>query len=110
MGFTVAVRTALAAVLTAALLATGAARDEQRIDSDGAISVAHAAVAASSSVAEPAPVSRALVQPRAPFIVVSQSALEPACARPLPEPVAPDVQSLRPDVVTCPSRGPPRPG
>src|SRR6185436_7993113 len=109
MCFAVAARIALAAVLTAALVGNGVAHDEPRFVSDGAISVAQAAIAASSSVAVP-PVLRAPLQLKAVFIAVAQATVEPACARPLPAPVAPDAQPLRPDVVPCPSQGPPAAG
>jgi hypothetical protein len=101
MGPTLAARTALAAVLTAALLSGGAVHDDEDVRGEGTVSVAHAAVAASSPAAE----QQVL---RAP--AVAHDSVEPACARPLPALVAPDVQSLRVDVVTCPSQGPPRAG
>ena len=95
-----------AALLMAVLLRGAAGVDERRAGADGAISTAHAALAASSSVAEP-PVLRAPGQGRAVFVAVAQPAAEPACARPRPVPVAPDARPNRPDVVTRPSQGPP---
>ncbi len=70
------------------------------------VSTSKAAIAASTSVAEP-PVVRGLDAPRPLFVVAAAVLPLQTWERPPVTRVVPYVHAARPDVVTCPSQGPP---